>query len=1074
MKTFFKLVVLWLLVSCKLTKNTDENKFFFQNAELFFTQYQYSKAIPYYRLYIGSADDSDSLKQLSYYRLFFCNYRLSHYKILDSLYSQIKKLNSTQPYDFRYDFLRTQAYLLASRKQYPDAISLLRIALQLSPNIPDYHSIAVFYYRINRLDSASYYFHSAIRYARQTGDTFHFRLSSIYCCLANDAYYYEGDMDKASAYFDTAQWIMQHCAAVDSDYYAWNLHSLGVFMQSKGYISRAAELYEKAYQIYSQLPGDHEMSMSALLSSQATIDNYLKRYTLALSKIDHAIQYFKDSHDIYYLTIAQMVKADILYNKGEYRQALQTYLSLLNLYNSDQLLSQEVLYYSIGLCYMNINNYDSANYWLQRSITLLSRRSAMLVNYCCVYSNFLLNAGKPFEALSVLEKNYPYVRKNFGGKNQRLIFFLNHRAKVLEKLNKYHESLATYSQIFELITNSTSGTADPFLVPHIEQPDFELANEIVEAMEGKADLISKMAGDNRTLLQSGLQHYLKAAELVESYRKNMRLEMDKILYNEFNTRISEKIFRLAIKLWQMSESPNLKDYYFQLAFNISNTLKANVLTENIVENSLKQIAGIPDSVQSKERILMQDILVLQNTIRDEYRQANPNLSLIRNWQTLLVSNLKTLQEMESSLEAAYPLYRELKYQHRRTFTVKELQARLKHGENLISYHWQGKQIYLFLINKETARLIQPADTNLLQQVEQFRKKLTNPSLEKNYTEEFREYMNLAFQLYQTLIACASPYFCGNRLIIVPDRQLNYIPFEALISDTVYRAPIPDYGLLPYLIYRYNIRYAYSVHLYDLQQRNISPVAKGVWAFSPTYAWHGQEKTSKRSAIYRSQLAPLPGALEEAREVVSTIGGRVFKGKYATESQFKKHTRQGYILHLAMHTLVDDENPMYSKLAFTAENDSLNDGLLNAFEIYNLRFSTPMVVLSACNTGYGKMMQGEGLYSLARGFIYAGCPTLLFTLWQISDKPSKSLMQYFYQHIKMGEDIDHALRNAKIQYLHASNASMAHPYFWAAYCMTGKNESIQFFKGYHQRIWVSSLIIMSVCLLVLVIFYRYND
>jgi len=242
MKTFFKLVVLGLLVSCKLTKNIDENKFFFQNAELFFTQYQYSKAIPYYQLYIGSADDSDSLKQLSYYRLFFCNYRLSHYKILDSLYSQIKKLNSTQPYDFRYDFLRTQAYLLASRKQYPDAIRLLRIALQLSPNIPDYHSIAVFYYRINRLDSASYYFHSAIRYARQTGDTFHFRLSSIYCCLANDAYYYEGDMDKASAYFDTAQWIMQHCAAVDSDYYAWNLHSLGVFMQTKGYISRAAEL----------------------------------------------------------------------------------------------------------------------------------------------------------------------------------------------------------------------------------------------------------------------------------------------------------------------------------------------------------------------------------------------------------------------------------------------------------------------------------------------------------------------------------------------------------------------------------------------------------------------------------------------------------------------------------------------------------------------------------------------------------------------------------------------------------------------------------------------------------------
>ncbi|MGC8803323.1 MAG: CHAT domain-containing protein, partial [Bacteroidales bacterium] len=816
---------------------------------------------------------------------------------------------------------------------------------------------------------------------------------------------------------------------------------------------------------------DHESDLSAILISQATIDNYLQRYTIALSKIDKAIQYFKENNDMYYMTVSHTVKANILFAMGEYRQALQEYFSLLNLYNTVQLLRKEELYYLIGRCYMNINNNDSANYWLQRGISQLSKPSNLLVNYCCGYANFLLNIGKHSQALAVLEKNYPIISKRFKGKNQQMIYFLATRAKVLEKLGKYQESLSTYNQIFKLISGKSYHATSSLALPNLEKPDHDLANEIIAALRGKAELLDKMAANNTDYLLPSLQHYQKAAELAESYKRSISLEKDKLLYNEFNTQISGKIFALAVKLWRITESPSLKNYYLQLAFNISNTLKANVLTENIIENSLKQLAGIPISIQEQEKTLMHDILVLQNTIRDESQQANPNLTLIKNWQKQLVSYLKNLQEIESKNEAAYPLYRELKYHHRKTITVKELQYRLKPDENLLSYHWQDKQVFLFLINKKTVQLIQLSDTSLTTRIEQFRKKITHPSIEKDYAKEFKEYIDLAYHLYRSLLALAVPYLQGNKLIIVPDRQLNYIPFEALLFDTTYRHPVPDYGLLSYLIYRYSIRYAYSIHLFDYQQRNTVPFSRGVFAFAPTYQQQDKGKATNCSAVYRSQLAPLPGAMEEASEVVKIIGGKAFKGIYATESQFKKRTRQGYILHLAMHTLVDDKNPMYSKLAFAAENDSINDGFLNAFEIYGLHFSTPLVVLSACNTGYGKMMQGEGIYSLTRGFIYAGCPSMLFTLWQISDKPSKNLMQYFYCHIKQGKNIDLALRNAKIQYLMSANASMAHPYYWAAYCMTGKNEPIQFMKTYHQRIWIISLILMTVSILVVIFMYR---
>lgn len=1069
MKTFLQLVVTvtLLLVSCNLNKNSDGNKFFFEKGETFFKQYEYSKAIPYYQHYINIAPDTDTLKLLSCVRLFLCNFRLSNFSSLDSLYKQINKLRSIHPHAFPYEILRSQTYWLAFRKEYHTAINLLKQIQQHDPQLSDYYRIAVYYDRLNMLDSAEYFFNFTIRHAFKNADTANFLLSSAYCNLASYTYYYKGDMDKATAFFDSAQWIMQHCQIADSDHYAWNLHLLGIFMQTRGNISQSMELYEKAYRIYTQLPGDHESDLSAILISQATIDNYLQRYTIALSKIDGAIHYFKDRNDLYYLTVAHTVKANILFGMGEYRQALQEYLSLLNLYKTVQLLRKEELYYLIGRCYMNINNNDSANYWLARGINQLSTQSTLLVNYCCAYSSFLLKAGKRYQALAVMEKHYPLISKNFKGKNQQLIYFLTTRAKVLEELGKYKESLKTYNQIFALITGNQFNSALPLALPVFEKLEHDLANEVITALQGKAELLSKMGGNRQNYLQASLQHYQKAVELAEAYKRSMRLEMDKLLYNEFNTRISEKIFALAIKLWHTSKLTSQKNYYFQIAFNVSNSLKANVLTENIIENSLKQLAGIPDSIQVKEKTLMQDVLVLQNTIRDEYRQANPNYTLIKTWQRQLVAYMNALQDIESKNEAANPLYRELKYQHRKTFTVKEIQHKLKEDENLLSYHWQEKQLFLFLVNKQTVQLIQLTDTTLSTRIEQYRKKLTHPSQEKDYTREFKEYINLAYHLYHVLLEPAVPYLQGNKLIIVPDKQLNYIPFEALLRDTTYRFPLPDYGLLSYLIYRYNIRYAYSIHLFDFQQRNTSPISRGVFAFAPTYKQQGEEKTNNRTAVYRSQLSPLPGAMEEVKEVVNIIGGKAFKGIYATESQFKKHTRQGYILHLAMHTLVDDENPMYSKLAFTAKNDTINDGFLNAFEIYSLRFSTPLVVLSACNTGYGKMMQGEGIYSLTRGFIYGGCPSMLFTLWQISDKPSKSLMQFFYYHIKQGESIDIALRNAKIQYLKSANTSMAHPYYWAAYCMTGKNEPIQFMKAYHQRIWLISLIFMSVSIMTVI-------
>ncbi len=144
----------------------------------------------------------------------------------------------------------------------------------------------------------------------------------------------------------------------------------------------------------------------------------------------------------------------------------------------------------------------------------------------------------------------------------------------------------------------------------------------------------------------------------------------------------------------------------------------------------------------------------------------------------------------------------------------------------------------------------------------------------------------------------------------------------------------------------------------------------------------------------------------------------------------------------MHALIDDENPLSSKLIFDQNNsDTIEDGFLHTYEIYNLNLNAELAVLSACKTGTGKLSKGEGIMSLARGFLYAGVPGIVMTLWAIEDISSANIITQFYKLLKDGEKKDFALRNAKLEYLKNANQLQSHPYFWAAYVQIGDNTPI---------------------------------
>jgi CHAT domain-containing protein len=113
----------------------------------------------------------------------------------------------------------------------------------------------------------------------------------------------------------------------------------------------------------------------------------------------------------------------------------------------------------------------------------------------------------------------------------------------------------------------------------------------------------------------------------------------------------------------------------------------------------------------------------------------------------------------------------------------------------------------------------------------------------------------------------------------------------------------------------------------------------------------------------------------------------------------------------------------------------------------MKLNAQMAVLSSCNSGLGKMHKGEGMMSLARGFIYAGCPSIIMTLWQVADKSSSELMTSFYKYLKRGKSKQEAMRLAKIDYLEVADDLTSNPYFWSGFVVLGDGSPIYRKSGF---------------------------
>jgi CHAT domain-containing protein len=406
---------------------------------------------------------------------------------------------------------------------------------------------------------------------------------------------------------------------------------------------------------------------------------------------------------------------------------------------------------------------------------------------------------------------------------------------------------------------------------------------------------------------------------------------------------------------------------------------------------------------------------------------------------------KEYAELIKHYEEEFPEYYSFKYSDK-VISIEEVQSSLPADQSLVEYSIKEPEdgddgeIITFVISKDSCSVNRiKIDSTFSKDIEHVITLLKEVIPGHTTLKKFANYSSSAYNLYNILIAPVKEHIKNTRVMFIPEGKLAYLPFDAFLTE------LPDtsklrFWNLKYLVYDYAVSYSYSATLQFHYFSNSSVADKDFIAFAPKYK---EIEIDMEKLLERDELLfPLPGAKWEVEEISNMIKGDVYIGEKSGEEVFKKSAGKYDIIHLAMHTVINDSLPMYSNLVFS--NDSINrdNGRLNTHEIYNMEFNARLTVLSACNTGSGRLRKGEGVMSLARAFMYSGCPSIVMTLWSVSDNSSSEIMINFYRELIKGKSKDIALRDAKLRHIkNITSPLKANPFFWLGFVTIGDQSAL---------------------------------
>ncbi|TAF74322.1 MAG: CHAT domain-containing protein [Bacteroidetes bacterium] len=746
---------------------------------------------------------------------------------------------------------------------------------------------------------------------------------------------------------------------------------------------------------------------------------------------------------------------------------------------------------ALALSSNNVGIVEQKNDYFESSISYLKKSESIYNQSFTDKNNYLL--AKVYNDLGGLNTNQKQTNKAIENYNKAINIYnnifnkkhpiiaetYNNLASEYQNVNQYEKALMSYQKAIIANKNdfndtinlldkiTINGIADDFVLLQTLSEKSAVLEKIWDQKNAKYDSTKQFKESEISELLAANQNYKTCEILIKRLRESFTNEDSKIILSKKTSKLTEKSSNLCLRIGKLTANKK----YIEEAILASEKSKAAALLSAIQATNAKHIAGVPDSILKTESDIAKSLKDNQiKLIKEMKKGKKADAELVAELQNKVATLSEQKLEIIQNIERNYPKYYDLKY-NTKPVSISTIQKtilskdslKLDHKSTMVQYLVGDSYIFVTIINPENYEMIKlKKDSLLLKYINYFRNGIRFNLYDLHY--------EASFKLYQSLVKPILKFIKTKNLIIVPDGVMALLPFEALIMDkniekVQNQVSKSNFHKLHYLNKKYNIKYCFSSQLAMelskpiLEKRQtdfigISPVfmpkhATGIKLNSiqkPTDMTLDMDfKTSDfdSTKAFSPNLSPIEAAYNEVSNLQKMYDKKSkvassFLNQFGQESIMKNNNiKYSKVLHIATHGMVDASNPELSGLYFANDPTQKEDGILYAGEIYNTQINADLVVLSACQTGLGKITKGEGLLGLSRSLIFSGAKNLVVSLWSVNDLTTNKIMSKFYKcFVSKNNTIYYSkyLRKSKLKM--SRKKATAFPYYWAPFIHIG--------------------------------------
>ncbi len=828
------------------------------------------------------------------------------------------------------------------------------------------------------------------------------------------AIYFDLDYQKSLAYFQEA--LVKREKIDDKKLVGNTLSSLGsVYFKYFDDYPRAISWYDKAEAIRTEI-GDlsglrtvQSLKASAFIAYGETLNN-LGKYPEALENIEKALEINRKIDSRPGIANALNQIGFVYSNLGDYNTAFEKVNEAGIIFKEEgDMQGLAGVYNHLGIILQKSGKVEKATEYYNNSLKIREEVNDQQ-NVIAVLSNLgtLFFDTRDYKKAEEYHFKALQISREIKDKSQEVNCLLNlaNDQSVLGELDEaginYKSGLIIARSLNspDLIWRITVGLAEI----HKRREEFDKAVEL---------------NDSALKILEGIRSTLQSEELKASYIASERYVFEDVIN----------------MLGKLNEKDNTKGYDL-LAFEYAERSKSRAFLDLLAESVANIKEGADSALVKRQEGILAGLTQYNQLLEEESLKEQADAGKISGIKEKTKELEEELAAVKKEIRNTNPRFADLKYPE--TVSLDEVQSMCPDKNTVILEYFVGdSSSCLWVITKSDYKLFMlPNRDKLQEQVAAVGFALQDPS-----PSSIDFLTGAGYSLYTELIKPAEPYFSKkSNLVIIPDGILYYIPFEVLITEPVKMEPEALYSELPFMVKRYPVSYEQSASVMKSLVSEKEDRKKSGSGIKRLVAFGDPVYENDTAISFRNKYKRLEYSGTEVKNIASLFkndNARIYLMKDATEENVK---RKGALenfnyIHFATHGYVDETNPDFSCLVLTKGTSSEEDGLLQATEIFNLNLDADLVVLSACQTGLGKLVRGEGIVGLTRAFMYAGTPTVMVSLWSVSDISTATLMKEFYEKlVKENLSKTESLRKAQLAMLR--DEKFAHPFYWAPFVIFG--------------------------------------